>query len=480
MGMIELLLEQGAEHHRSGRLAPAERCYRGVLEAHPEHPDAIHGLGVLALQTNQHDLAVSLLEQAIALKPDIGLYFSHLTAALNHLKRFDDAVAAGGRAVALAPGLWQAHHNFGNALKSVGKVEEGIGELRRALELDPAAAVAWRNLADAQVLAGRPADALVCLDHALALEPWDGDARFVRGTTRLQMGDWAGGWEDYEYRYALPWTVGRKPRFLQPLWDGESLDGKTILIHDEQGFGDTFQFARFIPQVKALGARVYFQVIRDLVGLFQGFPGIDGVFERGVETPPFDVWSPLMSLPRVLGTRVDTIPGGVPYFRAERRRAQRWRRRLDVAAGLKVGLVWAGTPTLNGDHWRSPGLKALAPLLEVPGVTFFALQVGHGRRDLDGFAAPANFVDLGADINGFDDTAAIMAGLDLVVSSCTAPLHLAGAMGRPVWALLSSFGDWRWLEGRADSPWYPTMRLFRQKRLGDWEDVVAEMGAALQ
>ncbi|HRQ83110.1 MAG TPA: hypothetical protein PKZ97_18515, partial [Azospirillaceae bacterium] len=261
-------------------------------------------------------------------------------------------------------------------------------------------------------------------------------------------------------------------RFNAPRWRGEPLAGKSILLYEEQGRGDAIQFARFGPVVAALGATATVEVGADLVPLFRhSFAGLATVIETGAPVPPTDFVCPLMSLPLALGATPERIPGAVPYLFADPAKAATQRRRLE-SDKLNVGVVWAGNPAFADDRRRSPGYAPLAPLFAVPGVRWFGLRMGP--------APYPNYADLGPEvIADFSDTAAIMAGLDLVISSCTAAAHLAGALGRPVWVMLAKAADWRWLADRDDSPWYPTARLFRQNRAGDWDDVAARIAAAL-
>jgi len=260
---------------------------------------------------------------------------------------------------------------------------------------------------------------------------------------------------------------------------GEDIAGRTILLYAEQGLGDTLQFVRYAPQVAARGARVLLEVQPPLVSVLSGLQGVERVIARGEPLPDFDVECPLMSLPRAFGTTLGNVPTA-PYLRPDSQRAAHWRERLRGGEGLKVGLVWAGNPRFPGDRLRSPRLEGLRAVLDVPGVRFFGLQKGPGREDLERVPVPDGFTDLGPEIDDFADTAAIMANLDLVISSCTGPAHLAGALGVPLWVVLPYSPDWRWLTAREDSPWYPTARLFRQSRVGDWADVAERAADALR
>lgn len=329
----------------------------------------------------------------------------------------------------------------------------------------------------------RPRAALAALDVALAAAPNEPGLHWNRAVALLQAGEWAEGWREFEWRRhddraEPPWRdLGA------PTWRGEPLAGRTILLYAEQGLGDTLQCLRFAPSVAALGGRVILEVQFPLVDVARRTKGVAAVVARGDALPPFDLECPLMSLPGVLGATPDSIPGAVPYLIARDDLADTWSERLDgIAANarLRVGLVWAGNPRFADDRRRSPGLAALRSILDAPGVHFLGLQKGEGRAaSADAPPPPANFTDLGPSIETMDDTAAIMTGLDLIISSCTAPAHLAGGLGRPLWLLLPHAPDWRWLLDRDDTPWYPSARLFRQTRPGDWRGVAERVRTAL-
>jgi hypothetical protein len=296
----------------------------------------------------------------------------------------------------------------------------------------------------------------------------------------LMRGDLTEGFAEYEWRSKMEDFPSPKRKFESPKWRGENLQGRTIIVHDEQGAGDAIQFARFAPLLSQMGARVFLECNSQLVRLLSGLQCIEGVFERFAALPPHDYQCSLLSLPYLLGTTLDAIPGQTPYIFAESELALAWSNKLSSHQGLKVGLVWAGNPEFKADRLRSPGLEAFRPLLEVPGISVFALQKGAGRRDLEtAQGLPQNFFDLNDQIDDFADTAAIMANLDLIVTSCTGPAHLAGALGRPTWTVLPFSPDWRWMEEREDTPWYPTMRLFRQDTRGDWTTVMQRLTAEL-
>ena len=319
--------------------------------------------------------------------------------------------------------------------------------------------------------------------QAVRLKPDYAEAHWNQALARLQMGQFEQGWPGYEWRWKCK-EFGTLPPFRAPLWDGSPLDGRTILVHAEQGLGDTLQFIRYIPLVQKHGGRVIMMCQPPLCALLAHCPGIERLMPHGDAPPEIDLHVPLLSLPRLLGTTLENVPADGPYLDAEPDLVEAWRHRLGAYPGLKIGIAWQGNPKFRLDRVRSLPLAQFAPLASVPGVHLLSLQKGLGREQL---AAPERrfpVTDLGGQLDettgAFMDTAAVMKNLDLVITSDTSIAHLAGALGVPVWVALNVVPDWRWLLDRDDSPWYPTMRLFRQTRLGHWEDVFHCMAEALR
>ena len=279
---------------------------------------------------------------------------------------------------------------------------------------------------------------------------------------------------------ALKKPTSAQPEFAQPPWDGSELNGKTVLLHAEQGLGDSIQFVRYVPMVRDRGGKVVLQCQPALSRLFTGLPGIDRVIKNGDPIPRFDAHCPLLSLPRAFGTTLDSIPASVPYLTADPAAALDWAKRLADRPGKKVGIVWAGRAGYVGDRTRSLSLTTLAPLACASGITWYSLQKGYAAAQISDAPQGMELIDRTAELNDFADTAALIANLDLVISVDTAVAHLAGAMGKSVWTLLPYAPDWRWLLNRDDSPWYPTMRLFRQQRPGDWGEVIQRIAESLR
>ncbi|MGY0781864.1 tetratricopeptide repeat protein [Azospirillum argentinense] len=465
------------------RVPEAARSAQRALALLPASADALVNLAETALAGRRGEEAERAARRAAALAPGSPAAWMMLGSACAAQKRWDEAEAAYRAALDLAPGYGAAWGNLGSLLAGQGRFDEALAAFATAEERGFSGPSLWSARGNARLAMARPVEALADFDRVLQAHPGDAGMRWNRGFARLLAGDCEGGWPEFDWRRhdaraEPPWR-----RFAQPTWTGGDIAGRTILLYAEQGLGDTLQFVRYVPLVAARGARVILEVQRPLVSVLSGLPGVERLIARGDPLPDFDLECPLMSLPRAFGTKLDDVPAAVPYLRADPKRAAVWSERLadgQLTGGLRVGLVWAGNPRFPGDALRSPRLAGLRPVLDAPGVRFFGLQKGPGREDLDRVPMPSTFTDLGPDIADFADTAAIMANLDLVISSCTGPAHLAGALGVPVWVVLPLSPDWRWLLGREDSPWYPTARLFRQTRVGDWAEVAGRVADALR
>jgi Flp pilus assembly protein TadD len=461
--------------------AEAEPVLRRYIDLVPECTQQRFQLAVALMSCQRHAEAEPVLRELLRRAPDDGRALANLGVVLKHQDRPAEAIAAYRRALVLMPGEAGILNNLGLALSLLdGRTAEAARWLHRALALRPDYADAWLNLGLLMRTQNRIDAAQDHCRTALRHNPDHAEAHTLLATCLLLKGDMAAGFAEYEWRTRLKDFVARPHVSPSPAWTGDEPAGRTILVHDEQGLGDGIQFARFAPLLHRRGARVVIECNDLLAGLFSTLADVAAVVGRSSPTrPPHDAHAALLSLPHLLG--LTTLPATVPYLRPDAGRVDHWRSRLGPQRGLRVGLVWAGNPEFKDDHRRSPGLAALLPLLDVPGVTFFALQKGAGRADLAALNTHLgpNFTDLGPEIRDFVDTAAIMDTLDLVISSCTAPPHLAGALGRPVWILLPYSADWRWLAHGDGSPWYPTARLFRQDRPGDWATVVGRVRAAL-
>jgi hypothetical protein len=375
------------------------------------------------------------------------------------------------RAVSLAPGVGDYHANLAMLLSTLGRFEEAIPEYRQALSINPQHPEPYNNLGNLLRETGRAAEAEASFRRSIEL---GGSVSSLWNLSFMLLirGEFKEGWPAYESRLRMSGFPVKQ--FSRPMWRGEDLAGRTILLHWEQGMGDTLQFIRYAPMVKARGGRVMMLCQRELHRLMagQGHLGVERWIADGEELPAFDVHCPLVSLPGIFRTDFKAMPEEAAYLFADKGITQRWRDRLAGESGVKVGLVWGGNPMPIHNRKRSSTLTALAPLAEAHGVTFVSLQKGEPAAEAKSPPAGMRIVDYTSELKDFADTAALVSALDLVISIDTGVAHLAGAMGKPTWVLLPFVPDWRWFNGRNDSPWYPTMRLFRQTRLGDWTDPV--------
>ncbi|HJT76014.1 MAG TPA: tetratricopeptide repeat protein, partial [Gemmataceae bacterium] len=475
-------LNLGTALAQAGRPEEAAASLEQALRLQPDYPAACYNLGNVLRELRRHEEAIERYRQALRLRPDYAEAFNNLGLALTEARRPEEAVVFLRQAVRLRPAMKEAHNNLALAYADLGRFAEAEACCQEALRLDAGYVEAHSNLGNVYKEQGRLAEALACYQLALWLNPEAASTHYNRALAWLQRGDYARGWPAYEWRWRRPQTPPRP--FPQPRWDGSPLRGKTVLLYMEQGLGDMVHFLRYAPLVRRQGGRVVVECPASLVPLFSTCPGIDQLVAEGEPLPAFDVQAPLLSLPGLLGTTLATVPAGVPYLHAEPERVARWRQRLGAASEFRVGVVWQGNPRHAWDRHRSTPLACFAPLAEVAGVGLYSLQKGPGVEQLRAAAGRPAVVDLGEELDAaggaFRDTAAVMQCLDLVVTADTAAAHLAGALGVPVWVALSAIADWRWLVGREDTPWYPTMRLFRQERLGDWDEVFARMAGALR
>jgi hypothetical protein len=364
-------------------------------------------------------------------------------------------------------------------LLASGRYEEAEAVLRPYLSSGHGPLSLWKWLAAALRPQGRIAETRAIQEMLVAHAPGDFPTRFDLAETLLLSGEFERGWREYHYRYSLAHTAHIERKVQRPRWDGRAMPGQTLLIHDEQGYGDTFQFIRFVPWAKKKsGARVVLEINAESLSLVRRATGFDEIVERGRLPPAFDMHCEMMSLPMALGLRLDDLPGPTPYLHPDPRRVERWRQRLAGLPRPVVALVWAGRPTHPNDANRSLNLAQLAPLART-GVSFVSIQKGPAAAQAASPPAGMSLLSLSDEIQDFEDTAAILCVADLLISVDSSPVHLAGAMGRPAWVMLPKVPDWRWLLERTDTPWYPGMRLFRQQVRADWSDVVSHIAAEL-
>jgi tetratricopeptide (TPR) repeat protein len=528
------LYKRARDHFQAGERQEAEQICRQLLEAEPCHAEASNMLGVVLHRNGQDEQGRPYLERATALRPQDAGFHYNLGVTRQVLGQTEEAVASYRQTLRFQPDHASARNNLGYALFALGQLAEAQEHLEQAIRLQPDSAAAYsnlglvylrqgalekavtaleqavrlrpdtagssedassipaehrallqldyshvyRNLALALIGLGSYQEALSYIEQSLNVNPDHFEPRFLRSLVWLTLGNFELGWRDYEYRWH--YLTASKPPGPQPLWDGSPLKGQTILLWTEQGSGDTIQFIRYAPLAKQQGCNVLLRCPAKLTRLLSSCPGIDRLLPDDAPLPSYDVHAPLLSLPRILGTTLETIPATVPYLFADNDLVEKWRRELSGLNGFRVGIAWQGNPSNRGDRDRSIPLCHFAPLGRVAGVRLISLQKGPGVEQLREVAGLFPVIDLGSRLDDFADTAAVMKCLDLVITCDTSVVHLAGAIGVPVWLALPHAPEWRWLLDREDSPWYPSMRLFRQSRRGDWEGVFARMAGELR
>lgn len=469
----------GITLHEQGDLERASTAYRCALAENPAHPESWNNLGVVLKTQGMLEEAQQCYATVLSYQPN------HVTALFNmgvlhaDAMRFEEALSCYRRTLEVQPDYIDAIFNMGVVYRSQGALQEAAGRFERASVLRPDNHAAFQNLGAVQYELGHFDVARASYARALTLSPDHPEIRYSLGLIALAEGNYTQGWEEYEWRWLGAESSRRHRRdFLQPLWQGQDLAGKTILLHAEQGLGDTLQFVRYVPLVVQKGGRIILECQAPLARLLRSIPGADTVICRGDPLPPFDWHCPLMSLPRAFGTTLDTIPARQPYLAADALNVQDWKTRLGQKSALRVGLVWAGNPRHFSvqlsqiDRRRSVRLAQFGPLSRFKGVEWVSLQVGEAVSEMEDRSHGLNLRDFTTHLRDFEDTAALVANLDLVISIDTSVVHLAGALGIPVWLLSRYDACWRWLRERDDSPWYPCMRIFRQPSPGDWASVI--------
>ena len=475
----------------------AQLCGR-ILSENPNYAEALHLLGIALYQGGRHAPGLEMINKAISCDPNNSEYYYNAGIIQSALGKSDLALEAYQKAIALKPDHAQALNNLGLLFYDQDKLEEAITLFKSAVYFQPDFSNAYYNLGKALQASGEPWTAIEAYDAALSLAPDSAEARFNRSLSQLLIGDYKNGWKQYEWRFKHAGAESKICGIKNAIrWDGSEFKGKRILVLDEQGFGDTLQFIRYLPLVKAKGGQVIFETVTPLMDLLQDFGAIDILINRSAQErglPGYDFYTPLLSLPNIFETRLETIPQQVPYLSAENFKVTHWAKRLK-SSYFKIGMVWSGKTSQDyrrihssglehvNLHWtgrlaskfasdRLINLECFEPLAAVPGIKLYGLQKGNAAAEVEKMAGTLDIVNFGQEFKTFADTAACMANLDLIITVDTAVAHLAGAMGLPVWVLIPKVPDWRWLLEREDSPWYPTMRLWRQQEKGDWNSVM--------
>ena len=464
------------------RYAAAVQQCRKAVSLKPDYAEAYNTMGFALEKQQRYAEAIESYEQAVRLKPDYAEAHNHLGVVLNKLGRSVEAIESYRLALRADPDYAEVYNNLGIALKDREQFAEAIRNFEQALRLDPDFAEAHYNLANSLRDQGRCAEALAGYKRAVQLKPDYAEAHWNMSLTFLLSGDFEEGWKRYQWRrIADPKTRSHCERSGRRRWAGESFAGRRLFVHCEQGLGDNIQFIRYLPMIKARGGSVFLETLKPLIGLLRGFPGIDDLVEYNPDeksSVSFDVFTSLLDMPNVFGTTLESIPAEVPYIHADRARVEYWRTKIPQP-GFKVGLVWAGSPAHGNDRYRSCRLECFAPLTKIGAVRLYGLQAGEAAAQMDELAGTMPVTNLSKDFKDFTDTAAAIENLDLVISVDTSVLHLAGAMGKATWALLPFAPEWRWMLNRQDSPWYPTMKLFRQDTWNGWDGVFRRVAEEL-
>jgi predicted O-linked N-acetylglucosamine transferase (SPINDLY family)/ADP-heptose:LPS heptosyltransferase len=472
-------LQQAVSLHQQGQLADAEILYKEILQTQPQQADALHLLGAIAKQRGQAQIAVDLISQSLKINPNNAAAHSNIALAFQALNRFDDALASYDNALAIQPDYAEALFNQGITLQCLDRFDEAIDSYDRALAIQPEHAETAFNKGVALEHFKRFNEAIASYEYAFTIQPDCAKAHWNSGLCRLLLGDFDTGWKEYEWRWKTDESKNILVKFSKPQWFGEeTLQDKTILLHSEQGLGDTIQFCRYAKLVADLGARVILEVQKPLLRLLTNLEGIDQLVVRDSPLPDFDLHCPLLSLPLAFKTRLDSIPANNPYLFSEPDKVKHWQKILGEKTLPRVGLVWAGSSTHQNDHNRSLTLQELLPLL-TPHCHYVSLQKDLRDQDAELLAEQPILQHYGEQLNDFTDTAALCELMDIVISVDTSVAHLAAAMGKPTWILLPFIPDWRWLLSRDDSPWYPAVRLFRQTQHGDWQSVIERVSHEL-
>ena len=424
----------------SGMTAESVDLYRKAIQINPDYPQAYSNLGIILNNSGQKKQAIEEYKKAIRLKPDFCGALTNIAIAETQTGRLDDALEHAKKAIDLSPEIPEYHYNLANTLKAMGNCPE----------------------------------ALQSYDRAISLKQDYPEATWNRAITTLLAGNLAKGFELYKKRRDSRLEIATYPNnFDKPIYEGGSLKGKRLLVHWEQGLGDSIQFVRFLPLLKKLGAHIIYEERNALIDIFKNIEGIDEIITHRPGKKPevdFDLYAPLMDLPAILNTTIDSIPTGMPYIIPDRQKTEHWKQKLNTT-DVKVGIVWAGAPKHGNDHNRSCSLADFSPLSSIDGVKIYSLQKGDASRQIELYKDQIEITNLAEDIENFTDTAAAIDNLDLVVSVDTSVLHLAGAMAKKTFAIIPYHPDWRWLLNTENSPWYPTMKLFRQKEWGRWNNV---------
>jgi tetratricopeptide (TPR) repeat protein len=508
---IDEAIESAHKKYVAGNLQQAAEIYLEILRDRPSNTDALLMLGVMSAQTGNFNFAIEYFLETISINPaHIGAYYNlgnvyrdkgqineafrcyqkviqinpmHAEAYINMgiihraQRRFHEEIKCYQKAIQINPHSAEAFFNLGHAFFDKEQFDKALACYEKVTLLNPSFSRAYMNLGLVLRIKGRHEEALACYQEAIRLSPDNAEAHWNMANVLLLTGNFKPGWKEYVWLWKTVDCKKQRREFSQPAWNGSDIKGRTILLYSEYGFGDTIQFIRFAQLIAERGAKVIVECQRELVSLLQDSEGIQKVIPQGDKLPNFDLRCSLMMLPVLFDTAIDNIPNKTPYLAAKPASVATWRERLlHDDSHLKVGLVWSGVSTSR----KFCSLETFAPLAQLKCISFYSLQKGEAVKEVLNTPKGMRLYDYSNEITDFSDTAALIENLDLVISIDTSVAHLAGALGKPVWTLLPFVPDWRWLLNRKDSPWYPTMKLFRQPSLGDWKSVIDKVLDNLQ
>ncbi len=455
----------------------AVECFQKALEIKPDYIDATVNMGNALGALGLKEQAITYLRRSIELEPNLAAAYNNLGIALADTGELEEAMACYEKAISLNAKSHEALSNMANVLNSSGNSSLAVAKLEEAIALKPDYWSAYNNMGNALKDMGQYDDAIEKFKTAVELEPNSGEANANLGYMHLLQGRFLEGWDGYAWRGKVKGEALARRTYDQPAWDGGELSGKHIYVYPEQGLGDIVQFSRYTTLLKERGAEVTLELPKSLCSLLEGLENLDHIHLQDTPPPDFDLHASIMDLPQLFGTTLETIPNPEGYLKADEGLNQKWKERLSSFNGFRVGFVWAGNPKHTNDRNRSLKLEQIRPLLETDGVDAFSLQVGKNGEAVAMYET--KITDLAPELTDFAETAAAMNNLDLIITVDTSPLHVAGALGRPVWGLIPFVPDWRWLLERSDNPWYPTLQLFRQDSTKEWQPVIDQVARAL-
>jgi tetratricopeptide (TPR) repeat protein len=474
---IPTLLAVGSMSLKMGQEKTAIKVFKKILVIFPNNIQALMSMGLCLQRMDLHCESIGYYRKILSLEPANVQAYTNLGVAYKRIEEYEPALECYKKAIELAPNIDYLHFNLGGTYAMLNQYDAAISSYKRALELNPRSANILNGLGFTLQNMGKLEEAVGYYGQAIELDPNHVDAHLNNALANLIMGNLVVGWQEYEWRWKKAELAPLLDKITQPWWMGSSLAGKTLLVMGEQGFGDSILFSRFLELIQKEGGRVLFICRHELLRLFKQLPSIDRLIRRGEVPEQYDYFIPLLSLPRVFGSRLETLPANIPYLKANVEDINRFKPFFQGKEDkLKIGICWSGSPTNVSARYRSCQFADFASLFDVPNTQFYSLQKSIGVGD-----APAHtaVIDVGNHLMDFADSAAVVEQLDLIITIDTAIGHLAGAMGKPVWMVLSSVNNWPWIWHRDDSPWYPTVKLFRQEILNDWTTVFAQVKQAL-